>query len=56
MPPTVKGFTDALLPFYGEDCCVRLFHRKWQYREEGINMFIIEMSKVFEAAKDQGIL
>lgn len=29
IPSTMKSYADALLPFYGEDCCVRLFHRRW---------------------------
>lgn len=52
----MKGFTDALLPYYGEPCCVRLFHRKWQFREEGVAMFIKEMNKVFQDAQESTLL
>jgi hypothetical protein len=38
--PTMKSFADALLPHYGEICCVKLFHRRWQFREEGVNQFV----------------
>jgi hypothetical protein len=29
IPATMKTFADALLPFYGELCCVKIFHRRW---------------------------
>lgn len=36
IPSTMKSFADALIPYYGEECCVRLFHRRWQFREQGV--------------------
>lgn len=38
--PTVKSMADAILPFFGEDCTVKIFHRRWQFREEGVKKFI----------------
>ena len=26
---TVKSKADAMLPFFGEECTVRIFHRRW---------------------------
>ena len=40
IPSSLKLYADALLPFYGEDMCVRLFNRKWQFREEGATMLV----------------
>ena len=40
IPSTLKLYADALLPWYGEECCVRLFNRKWQFREEGASMLV----------------
>jgi hypothetical protein len=47
IPPTMKTFADALLPFYGETVCVKMFHRRWQFREEGVTQFIQDMPKAF---------
>ena len=47
IPSTMKSYADALLPYYGEEVCVRLFHRRWQFREEGANEFIQKMPEVF---------
>lgn len=33
IPPTMKMFADALCPYYGELVCVKVFHRRWQFRE-----------------------
>lgn len=52
----MKMFADALLPFFGEMCCVKMFHRRWQYREEGVAEFIQAMPKVFQDADATGIL
>ena len=46
----MKTFADALLPFYGELVCVKMFHRRWQFREEGVAAFIQEMPRVFSEA------
>lgn len=43
----MKTFADALLPYYGELCCAKIFHRRWQFREEGVAEFIAEMPSVF---------
>jgi hypothetical protein len=43
----MKTFADALLPYYGELCCAKIFHRRWQFREEGVAEFISEMTSVF---------
>jgi hypothetical protein len=40
IPSTMKGFADGLVPYYGEDCVVRLFHRRWQFREQGVVEFV----------------
>ncbi len=37
---TLKSKADAILPFFGEECTVRVFHRRWQFREEGVKKFI----------------
>lgn len=37
---TLKSKADAMLPFFGEDCTVRVFHPRWQFREEGVKSFI----------------
>jgi hypothetical protein len=47
--PTMKLIADSILPYFGELCCVKMFHRRWQYREEGVKFFITEMGKVFES-------
>ena len=47
IPPTMKTFADAILPYYGEMVCVKMFHRRWQFREEGVYAFIFEMPRVF---------
>jgi hypothetical protein len=45
-----------MLPFYGEECCIRFFSRKWQFREQGASMLIEQMSGVFSKAKGEGQL
>ena len=47
---TLKSKADAMLPFFGEDCTVRIFHRRWQFREEGVKRFIDKMPEVFAKA------
>jgi hypothetical protein len=47
IPSTVKSIADGLLPWYGEDCCVRIFNRKWQFREEGAKTIVAQMPEVF---------
>lgn len=56
IPPTMKTFADAVLPYYGELCCVKMFHRRWQFREEGVAQFIADMPKVFADCDSSGIL
>jgi hypothetical protein len=51
----MKSFADGLLPYYGEDCVVRLFHRRWQFREQGVTEFVQRMPDVFKQA-GEGIL
>ena len=46
--PTVKSKADAMLPFFGEECTVKIFHRRWQFREEGVKRFIEQIPAVFE--------
>ena len=36
-----------MLPFFGEECTVRVFHRRWQFREEGVKTFIAKLPEVF---------
>ena len=44
---TLKSKADAILPFFGEDCTVKIFHRRWQFREEGVKKFIEKIPEVF---------
>lgn len=48
--PMLKSKADAILPFYGEETTVKIYHRRWQFREEGVKQFIAEMGSVFEKA------
>lgn len=48
--PTLKSKADAILPFFGEECTVKIFHRRWQFREEGVRSFISQIPAVFEKA------
>jgi len=43
----MKTFADSILPYYGETTCVKMFHRRWQFREQGVQSFIQEMPNVF---------
>lgn len=52
----MKTFADSLLPYYGEKCCSKMFHRKWQFREEGVNEFVTEMPKVFQSVEKDGLV
>jgi len=45
---TLKSKADMMLPFFGEECTVRVFHRRWQFREEGVKIFIEKLPAVFE--------
>jgi hypothetical protein len=56
IPATLKQYADGLLPWYGEDCCIRLFNRKWQFREEGAIEFINKMGEVFTKANGENSL
>jgi len=40
-----------MLPFFGEECTVRVFHRRWQFREEGLKVFIEKLPAVFETSQ-----
>lgn len=33
-----------------------MFHRKWQFREEGVNEFVSEMPKVFQSVEKDGLV
>ena len=46
--PTLKSKADAVVPFYGEETAVKIFHRRWQFRDEGVKKFVSDMSQVFE--------
>ena len=48
---TLKSKADAMLPYFGEECTVRIFHRRWQFREEGVKKFIEQIPAVFERGK-----
>ena len=52
----MKLIADSILPNYGELCCVKMFHRRWQFREEGVKYFITEMPKVFEQVDKNDLL
>lgn len=45
---TLKSKADAMLPFFGEECTIKVFHRNWQYRQEGVSKFIAQIPEVFE--------
>ena len=47
---TLKSKADAMLLFFGEECTVKIFHRRWQFREEGVKKFIEQIPQVFERA------
>ena len=50
---TLKSKADAMLPFFGEECTVKCFHRNWQYRQEGVTKFIEQIPAVFEKGKEE---
>jgi hypothetical protein len=42
------------VPHFGEECVIRIFNNKWQFREQGVRMFNERMSQAFtEASSDQ---
>lgn len=51
---TLKSKADAMLPFFGQECTIKTFHSKWQFREEGVNKFIEQIPAVFEKGKAEG--
>mmetsp|Transcript_11572 Transcript_11572/g.15656 ORF Transcript_11572/g.15656 Transcript_11572/m.15656 type:complete len:150 (-) Transcript_11572:719-1168(-) len=53
---TLKSKADAMLPFFGEDCTVRVFHRRWQFREEGVKTFIEKLPAVFGQGNEESTL
>ena len=53
---TLKSKADAMLPFFGEECTVRVFHRRWQFREEGVKTFIEKLPAVFEHGNGENSL
>jgi len=53
---TLKSKADAILPFFGEECTVKIFHRRWQFREEGVKRFIEQMPNVFQKSNAENTL
>lgn len=51
--PTLKSKADAIVPFYGEETTVKIFHRRWQFRFEGVKKFISDMPDVFAKGKEE---
>jgi hypothetical protein len=47
---TLKSKADAIVQQFGEDCVVRMFDRRWHFREQGVKMFIEKLPSVFEEA------
>ena len=54
--PTLKSKADAMLPFFGEECTVRVFHRRWQLREEGVKTFIEKLPTVFQHGQEENLI
>ena len=54
--PTLKSKADAMLPFFGEECTVKVFHRRWQFREEGVKTFIEKLPAVFKQGNEENSL
>lgn len=55
--PTLKSKAANIVNQFGEDCVVRIFSQKWQFREQGVKLFIERMSQVFaEASHDNAAL
>ena len=52
IPATMKTFADALVPYFGEMVCIKMFHRRWQFREEGVSQFIQQIPAVFSKHQD----
>ena len=53
---TLKSKADFMLPYFGEECTVRVFHRRWQFREEGVKTFIEKLPTVFENSNEESSL
>ena len=53
---TLKSKADAILPYLGEEFTIKIFHRKWQYREEGVKKFIEQMPIVFDKGNADGTI
>lgn len=45
--PTLKSLAASIVNPFGEDCVVRVFNGKWQYREQGFKMLIERMPNAF---------
>lgn len=55
--PTLKSKAAQIVNQFGEECVVRIFNSKWQYREQGVKMFIEKMQGAFqEASNDNNAL
>ena len=54
--PTLKSKADAMLPLFGEECTVKVFHRRWQFREEGVKTFIEKLPAVFKQGNEENSL
>ena len=53
----MKSLAASIVTQFGEDCVVRIFNGKWQYREQGVKMFIERMFNAFQqAASDNNAL
>jgi len=48
--PTLKSKAASIVNQFGEDCVVRIFSQKWQFREQGVKLFIDRMSQAFANA------
>ena len=54
--PTLKSKADAIIPFYGEETAVKIFHRRWQFRDEGVKKLVSDMSEVFAKSNEENTL
>jgi hypothetical protein len=51
--PTLKSKAANIVNQFGEDCVVRIFSQKWQFREQGVKLFIERMSQAFADASNE---
>jgi len=45
-----------MLPYFGGECTIKVFHRNWQYRQEGVSKFIAQIPDVFEKGNNEGTI